>query len=337
MKHKKILFIYANYSGFVKTDNEILSSEFDVTQYHFIPSTGMFAIFLQLFRQFVFLLFNIRSFDVVYIWFADLHSFLPVLLAKLTCRKCFLVIGGYDVCRIPSLHYGVFCSKLRGFAAVYSMKNSTLNLPVSNYVARKVKAITRKDNFKTIYNCVNIKIPDPIIKIARTLVLTVGQIDTERSFLLKGIDTFVEVARLLPGIPFCIAGFDQKKLAHLQRNFPGNIEVLGNIGHDQLPNLYLHTKIYCQLSRSESFGVALAEAIYLGCFPVVTNEGGMPEVVKNKEYIVKRESLLISEKIKNLFINSETIEPGKQKKGIWNDFPYEKRAKIIINEILSAE
>lgn len=306
MKRKKVLLVYPNYSSFVKTDFEILSSEFEVTRYHFQPVKGALRTLRELMKQFLFLLFNIRRFNFVFIWFADTHAFWPVLFSKLARKKSFLVIGGYDVCRIPALKYGVFCSKPRGLAAIFSMKNCTFNLPVSNYVARKVKAITQKNNSETIYNCVNIKSTGLTEERERKMVLTVGHIDSERSFLLKGIDTFVEVARLLPDIPFCIAGFDQQRLSHLQKDFPDNLRVVGPVEHDQLSDFYMQTKIYCQLSRSESFGVALAEAMLHGCIPVVTNEGGMPEVVEKNGFIVRRDphfvASLINKTIQKSFI-----------------------------------
>jgi len=303
MKRKKVLFVYTNYASFVKTDDEILAGEFDVRHFCFQPVKGTIFTLREIIRQFFFLLFHIRTFDFVYIWFADLHSFIPVLFSKLAGKKSFLVIGGYDVCRMPSLRYGVFCSKTRGCTALWSMKNCHLNLPVSNHVARKVKAITRKNNFKTIYNCVNIPEDQTSNPGERKMVLTVGQINSERSYLLKGIDTFVEVARQLPELLFCIAGFDSQKLARLQKDFPPNVMVTGEIAHDQLSGLYLQSKVYCQLSRSESFGVALAEAMLMGCIPVVTNVGGMPEVVGDSRFVVKRD---IAEIVRKIKLNMET-------------------------------
>ncbi|HRV87902.1 MAG TPA: hypothetical protein P5086_01195, partial [Prolixibacteraceae bacterium] len=156
MSQQKLLLVYPHYSSFVKTDAEILSSRYKVIPYHFKPARGAMAVVTALIRQFFFLALHIRKFSLVYIWFADQHSLLPVLFARLTGRRSYLVIGGYDVCRIKALNYGVFCSKLRGWAAIISMKQSTLNLAVSHHVARKVKAFTRQSNLALVYNCVSL-------------------------------------------------------------------------------------------------------------------------------------------------------------------------------------
>jgi glycosyltransferase involved in cell wall biosynthesis len=285
-KKKKILMIYTNYSSFVRNDYEILCSEFEVARYQVALTKGIFNLAFCLIKEFIYLILNIWRFNVIFIWFADYHSLLPVLFAKLSWKKSFIVNGGYDVARIPDLNYGVFCSKLRGFFSSYSMRNCTLNLPVSNFVARKVKAITHNDNYRVVYNCVNIPEGLPVPSSEREIILTVGLIDSERTFYIKGIDTFTEVAGLLPQFKFVIVGININKLKWLIEKFPANVKCIEAVDHKELINFYLKAKIYCQFSRIESFGVALAEAIQSGCIPLVTNEGALPEIVGNKGFIV---------------------------------------------------
>ena len=104
---KKILFTYSTLSTFVKTDFEILSEKHVVTRYQFKPVKGLINTALQFGKQFIFLLFGIWKFDMVFIWFADFHSFLPVLFAKILNKKSVVVIGGYDVVKMPKLNFGV--------------------------------------------------------------------------------------------------------------------------------------------------------------------------------------------------------------------------------------
>jgi len=110
MKRKKVLLVYPNYSSFVKTDFEILSSEFEVTRYHFQPVKGALRTLRELMKQFVFLLFNLRKFNFVFIWFADTHAFGPVLFGNLLKIKSAVVIGGFDAVSLPEIKYGLYCS-----------------------------------------------------------------------------------------------------------------------------------------------------------------------------------------------------------------------------------
>lgn len=311
---KKILFIYTSYSTFVKTDYEILSSQHHVTQYQFKPVKGLWKTACQFLKQLFFLLFNVWKFDVIFIWFADYHSFLPVLFAKIANKKSFVVVGGYDVARLPDLSYGIFLSKMRGFCAIYSMKNCSLNLSVSNYVHRKVKWIAKGGKSKLVYNCVNIPgTPDTMVP-KEKLVITVGFINSERTFHIKGIDTFIEVARWLPDFKFMVIGITKGLPRELLQNLPSNLEFLGKINHEELNTYYKRAKIYCQFSRSESFGVSIVEAMSFGCIPIVTNVGGMPEIVGKPEYVVQRNPQLIST------ILSEHLAGMQKNEIIINDF-----------------
>ena len=319
---KKILFIYTNYSTFVKTDFEILASEHEVSKYQFKPVRGILKTAIQLIKQKIFLLINIWKFDAVFVWFADYHSFLPVLFAKILGKKSFVVIGGYDVARMPEFAYGSFSSKLRGFCTIFSMKYSTLNIAVSKYVERKVKWIAKKANTQLIYNCVNISENKNIQIEKENLIITVGMIDSERTFFLKGIDTFIEVARLLPEFKFMIIGLSRNLPENILKSLPENLESFDRVNHGELEEFYKKAKIYCQFSRTESFGVAIVEAMNFGCIPVVTNVGGMPELVGEKGRIVKRNpediSKLIAEmishfKTSNLKNDNFSVEIRKEK------------------------
>jgi glycosyltransferase involved in cell wall biosynthesis len=329
---KNILFVYTNYSTFVKTDFEILSEKHEVVKYQFKPVKGLLKTALQMFRQLFYLLFNIWKFDSVFIWFADYHSFLPVLIAKLLQKKSMLVIGGYDVARMPEYGYGSFHGKLRGFCTLFSMKNSTINLAVSRYVERKVRWIARKANTQLIYNCVNIAENSNIKVVKENLVITVGLIDSERTFYLKGIDTFTEVAKLLPELKFMVIGMSKNLPDRLLKNLSENVEIIERVNHSELETYYKKAKVYCQFSRTESFGVAIVEAINFGCIPVVTNVGGMPELIGEKGKIAKRNPDLISELLTKIVFNFTISEIDKDfKNGIFSVKTREKKILSLLN------
>jgi glycosyltransferase involved in cell wall biosynthesis len=309
MNKKSVLFIYQNFSSFVRTDFEILSSRFYVKKYQFKPTKGLYKTIFELVRQFVYLLINIWKYDAVYIWFADYFTLLPVIFTKLFYKKCFVVIGGYDVCRIEKFKYGALCSKLRGFFTVNSMKLSTINLTVSKHIDRKVKYLAPHSRKELIYNCANLL--GETIENAENLILTIGIIDNERTFYLKGIDTFIEVAKMIPDYKFMLIGANQELLSNLLVDLPSNLQVFDKIPHDTLADYYKKAKFYCQFSRSESFGVAIVEAMSFGCIPVVTNEGGMPELVGDSKYIVLRDTAKIRETILSL---TQDTNDDKQKR-----------------------
>ena len=328
---KKILFIYTNFSSFVKTDWEILSKKYQVTKYQFRPVKGLVKTAIQFIRQFFFLLFQFWKFDAVFVWFADYHSFMPVLFAKLTGKKSFVVVGGYDICRIKSLNYGVFISRFRGFFAYQSMKLCSCNLTVSNYVDRKVKWVVPNSKRKLIYNSVRLEnTKSPIQK--QDLILTVGQIDNKQTFYRKGIDTFIEIAKRLPNYKFLIVGIDLSLINNLEIDLPTNIKTCKKVPQQELKKYYSEAKIYAQFSRMDTFCLTLAEAMLFECFPVISNEGGMPEVVGNTGLILKRNTDLIAREISKKIENFDALDTGQIKSRILIKFSIEQRKKEILKQ-----
>jgi glycosyltransferase involved in cell wall biosynthesis len=321
IKRKSILFVYTGLSTFVKNDFDILSSVHMVEKYHFAPVKGIPKNAREISKQFFFLLIHGWKYDSFYCWFADYHSFLPVLFAKIFRKKSFVVIGGYDVCRIRNMNYGAFCTPFRGWFCANSMRNASCILPVSMYVARKVKIIAPRTKTKMIYNCVTTE-PSNTCEMQKTdTILTVGLIDNERTFYLKGIDTFIEIARKLPGFRFQIVGINQKALTYKLGNIPINLCLFGRVTPEELGSFYQKARIYCQLSRSESFGVSIAEAMTYGVFPIVTNEGGMPEVVGAVGAVVERDPQHIAE-----LITDRLLKDG---------FPDETRIRTQVSVLFS--
>lgn len=331
MKRKSILFFYNTYTSFVRTDFEMLSSVYQVRKYEFKPVHGLFNTGIELIRQFLFLVMHIWKYDAVFVWFADYHSLLPVVFAKVFGKKSFVVIGGYEVCRMESLHYGALCSKFRGFFCIQSMQWCTLNFTVSKYIDRKVKYIASASQRKLVPNCVDFVHPG-ISEVKENLVLTVGIIQSQRSFLLKGIDTFIEVARCRPDYQFVIVGMDKSKLSELLSDISPNVTIYGRMAHNELPAFYARARFYCQLSRSESFGVSIAEGMLHGCIPIVTHEGGMPELVGETGFVVPRDPAEISQLIAGLGEGRTDLYLDGARR-IADNFSFAKRKEILAASI----
>lgn len=332
-KKRSILFVYTSLSTFVNYDFQILSSAHSVRKYHYAPVRGILKNAVEICKQFLFLLIFGWKFDVFYCWFADYHSFLPVLFAKIFRKKSVVVIGGYDVCRIRTLKYGAFCSPFRGWFCANSMRMASCNLPVSGHVERKAKTIAPLTRRKMIYNCVTLACPGATASSRTDTVLTVGLINNERTFFLKGIDTFIETAGLLPGIKFEIVGINQSALAHKLGNLPANITLYDKVKPEELCDFYRKAKIYCQFSRSESFGVSIAEAMTFGAFPIVTGEGGMPEVIGATGTIVKRDPQQIVAIIKDRILKDGYPDENTIKAQAANLFSVQKRTESLLNLI----
>lgn len=287
------LFIYTHNSTFVRGDISILRKNYNLREYQF-KNNPKSLLPLSLFKLFFYLLFNIYKYKLIYIWFADYHSFIPTLFGKLFGKKVFLVIGGYDVCREKKYRYGSFLKPLRAYMALYSIKWASCNLCVSKNIERTVKAIAPNANTTTIYN--GILLPDQeIFSLAPESegsiavnsettvtvdrkVLCVALVNTVQAFYIKGIDRYNRVASLLPNIQFVLIGCNPSIFTMAGETPAPNLKLIEAIPHEQLQKYYRSSHVYCQFSRRESFSLSLAEAMSYGMVPVISTAGGMPEV-----------------------------------------------------------
>lgn len=276
----KILFIYTNYSPFVKTDFEILSSKYEVVKYQFKPVKGLSKNAFQFIKQLIYIVLNIHKFDVFFIWFADYHSFLPVLFAKIFHKKSYVVVGGYDVANIPELKYGSLSSPLRKRMTLFTFKNATLCLPVVENLENQLYELCPLAKTKTIYTGYqfNFEERNHFRQEREKIILTVSITDTQQRMLIKGLDRFKELAKNMPDYLFYIVGIkDEARL--LFDPIPKNLFLLAPLKQEELKLFYLKASFYAQFSRSEGLPNALCEAMMYGCIPLGTNIGGIPKAI----------------------------------------------------------
>ena len=90
----KILFVSAALYSYVCRDLEILERHFDVKNIkikYLVPRRGRDPlVFLRLLR-------GVFWTDMVYSWFVNWNAFFLVLFCILLCKKCIIVVGGYEV------------------------------------------------------------------------------------------------------------------------------------------------------------------------------------------------------------------------------------------------
>jgi len=163
------------------------------------------------------------------------------------------------------------------------------------------------------------------------MVITVSSINKWYIYR-KGLKLFVEAAKYLPEYKFYIIGKYDKSIEILKKISPENVHFTGYVSEEQLIQFYNSAAVYCQLSVSESFGYALAEAMLCGCIPVVTKNASLPEVVDDSGYYVDELTPKnIAEKIK---CSAGSDKSDLAIKRILNHFSVQKK-KGDINKIFT--
>lgn len=135
---------------------------------------------------------------------------------------------------------------------------------------------------------------DPSNRGERTIdVVTIAARIDRDSYHTKGIDRFLNVSKKLPTLNFALIGeiTDGRLEAAMKKKCPNNVEYLGYVDRNNLTDILGRASIYLQLSRRESFGIAVIEAMSQDVTPIVNDIGALPEVVADSGVVVDADNL----------------------------------------------
>jgi glycosyltransferase involved in cell wall biosynthesis len=111
-----------------------------------------------------------------------------------------------------------------------------------------------------------------------------------------------------------------------------NVKVIGKINSLMLKELFNQHQFYLQLSLSEGFPNALAEAMLCGCVPIGSSVGAIPEIIGKCGFILERKDPI---QLKKIFqsLNSHNLTHLRYEASshIQNKFSYSKRQKALLS------
>lgn len=274
----KILFVSgAAKVRFRELDYQILSQEHTVTNFGFtFTPLSVLRLFIQM-----------REHDVIFCWFAGLWAFFGVFFAKLLKKKSIVIPGGFDVANVPQFNYGLINSPIHGYGwyVKYVLRNCDLALPITNANYDETLAIAKPKKCTVVYCGVELK--QGIKRVAKKKqVLTVGIVN-KYSSPRKGHFRFIETAKYLPDVPFILVGRQvDNTIEKLKADAPPNVAFYNFLSDEELYNLFSQSKVYMQLSYHESFGLAVVEAMSMGCTAVVSDNPALAEVMGDNGVVV---------------------------------------------------
>lgn len=259
-------------SSFVRADIDNLRSVHDVT---LVPCLSLSDVARSVAAA--------PTCDAVVCWFGSTRYLPLAAAARVFGRRVVIISGGYDVAALPELDYGNMLhrtSRMLG-RALFRLANAVASISASAAEEARVNARVAPARIRVVYLALDSALgagaPPAVNK--QKLVLTVGYADRS-SVRRKGILMVLRVARLLPDIPFVVAGpADRETMENLKAEAGANVCLEGAVSWPRLCELFSTARVYLQPSWHEAFGYSVAEAMLHNCIPVVTRRYSLPEVV----------------------------------------------------------
>ncbi len=321
---KKLLFISAYNSSFVKNDLKILRKHYIVKAPDLV---GKKKNLYDLLYSFFSILWGVLRSDIVFCWFADFKAYLAVSFANLFGKKSFVVVGGYEVTNLPEINYGGLLNKGNLKRLKHTLSKATKVFAVSEFSKTEITDLISGIDIKVLHHGLDLS-ENKLQK--GNLVVTIGNA-VKDIYKLKGLETYVNTSLKFPEFTFVIIGKYDDEIKRKMLKMNSKITFKGQIPQDEVYKWLKKAKVYCQLSLRESFGFALLEAMSFGCIPVVTNRGALPEVVGETGFIVSYDDVEDTVNAIRLAMNSDN--DSEVRKRVKDNFSLQKRELLLLKEM----
>lgn len=335
-----IIYTYPVRTAFTDRDVEMIQTKFSIKTLQFTQNPVALPFFFIL--QFFQLVFFLPKTTYYLCFFGGYHSVLPTFFGKIFKRKVFIQCGGTDAVNMPEINYGNFRKKWLRLATVYSFKNCTKILPVADSLIQsdykydplisskqglKNLIPDLKTPIKTIHNGFDTDFWIDFGKERRpmTFITVAKGISNPVRARIKGIDMIELIAGRFPEATFTLVGdFDYIPMAK-------NISTTGPKDKAGLKELFNSHRFYLQLSTSEGFPNALAEAMLCGCVPIGSAVGDIPLIIDDSGFILDQKNPDRLAKIIQEALNMDFEKKrSKSRNKILKDYPYSKRKKELL-------
>lgn len=338
--------VYDKRTTFVRRDIDILSEDHQVDEHHF-QNTPKWQAPLSLLGLFFKLLFGGSKYDVIVCQSSGYLSYAPAILKKISGFKVVIIAIGTDAARLPEIGYGHYTKSILSWFTTKSYRKSDLILPVHKSLEtdtyRYADIQFPEQGFANLAGGVNTKVVEVVngydyqtFDQTRTTMerpvsfLTVAVKVGSASYYRKGFDLIMELARRMPDTQFTIVS----EFPELEP-IPANVKIKKNIDQKALAEVYNSHRFYLQLSMFEGFPNALCEAMLCGCIPIGSDVAGIPDIIGDDGYLLKRKDPEMLHELATRAINESAQGLMNPRKRIVENFPIERRAKELKEQIQS--
>jgi hypothetical protein len=103
---RKSLIKNASQQTFRKIASQFIQNDLDILRRHFEVRVAHYQGKKRLLKFLIETLKGVLWADLTFSWFADVHALVAVLFSKIFRRKSIVVVGGYEVAKVPEIGRG---------------------------------------------------------------------------------------------------------------------------------------------------------------------------------------------------------------------------------------
>jgi glycosyltransferase involved in cell wall biosynthesis len=193
-----------------------------------------------------------------------------------------LISGGAEVARRDALGFGDARRPLRRTLVARVIRGARVVWAFSESARAEVEALAQPAMLRVVPPAVDTSFFRPLATARTAQVVTACWTISRLTIRQKGLDRLLELARRRPQVSFVVVGHAQdadERVRAFVGGAPPNVTFPGFVTRDALRHLYASSRVYAQLSQHEGFGVAVAEAMAMGCTPLVADEPSLRAIV----------------------------------------------------------
>ena len=270
----------------------------------------------------------VRGCDIIVQWFVVPSA--PIVAARLCGKPSLAIAGGWDVACVESIAYGRMFEPRTRWMGQLALRLASRVLSVSHFNQSEVCRWTPQVQPAVLHHGIETDCFSQGVAAKERLkqVITVGAVKSDY-LARKGMDTFAKVSRLMPDVPFVVAGRirDDGSEQKLRQLGGDNLQFTGFLADEKLIELMQTSAVYAQLSLHEAFGCSVAEAMLCGCTPVVSSEGALAEVVGDTGIVVPPLDCEAAAKAIRQALDNLKVDQVRAR--IMREFPVKKRSAAL--------
>lgn len=217
------------------------------------------------------------------LWFAAPgYGSIVAAACRLARVPLLVVAGGAEVADCPAAAFGDARSVWRRALVRHVLTGARLVWAFSDAARREVAGLAPTAVVRVVPPAVDTEFFQPLARARLAQALTVCSAINRVTIRQKGLDRVVALAHARPAVPFCVTGrveADDRAVQAFVAAAPPNVRFPGFVSREELRDRYATSRVYLQLSAHEGFGVAVVEAMAMGCTPLVADLAALREIV----------------------------------------------------------